>query len=399
MLKLFRNLQRSQPRLATKRDEAFLELLFRVLRELANPTPPSHFATRVQHHSYAHPERSLPMNAPAGTNDPTLNSNLLLFAPLNPSGAPGMSRSSVAVAVLCNLALLFLAVRQVHNQIIADKPHIMTLLAPVEKLPEPVRPRLTPKVLPTPTPTLRPNTPAIVRTATVAPAPPTPASVPYHASALIPISQPSVPRIAPAPVAPAVHAVALSTSAVAIQPTGPAVATINLSRSATSPSAGTPGATTVTLGTPHGPSGPPSAGSAGPVRLGGCNGCQPGDTHVNGVAHFENVPFPVPSDPPARPTPAVAHTPAGSAPTVVFKPRPAYTSEAAAQHIEGQVRVKIRVAADGTVTVLGVLSGLGHGLDESAAQCAEGIRFKPATDASGKPTDWEGVVYIGFQMS
>ena len=116
------------------------------------------------------------MNAPAGTNDPTLNSNLLLFAPLNPSGAPGMSRSSVAVAVLCNLALLFLAVRQVHNQIIADKPHIMTLLAPVEKLPEPVRPRLTPKVLPTPTPTLRPNTPAIVRPATVAPAPPTPAS-------------------------------------------------------------------------------------------------------------------------------------------------------------------------------------------------------------------------------
>jgi periplasmic protein TonB len=41
------------------------------------------------------------------------------------------------------------------------------------------------------------------------------------------------------------------------------------------------------------------------------------------------------------------------------------------------------------VTVAGVLSGLGHGLDESAVRAAQGTRFDPALDASGRPVDCE----------
>ncbi len=88
-----------------------------------------------------------------------------------------------------------------------------------------------------------------------------------------------------------------------------------------------------------------------------------------------------------------------TAPQVLFKPKPTYTAEATSQHIEGTVVVKIKVAASGAVTVVGVQNGLGHGLDESAIQCARGIRFKPAVDASGNPIDWEGVVNITFQMA
>jgi hypothetical protein len=63
------------------------------------------------------------------------------------------------------------------------------------------------------------------------------------------------------------------------------------------------------------------------------------------------------------------------------------------------VKVKVRVAADGTVTVLGVQSGLGHGLDESATRCAQGIQFHAAVDASGHPTAWEGIVLVLFQLA
>jgi TonB family protein len=44
-------------------------------------------------------------------------------------------------------------------------------------------------------------------------------------------------------------------------------------------------------------------------------------------------------------------------------------------------------------------AGLGHGLDQSALNAAQQIRFRPAIDANGNPTDWEGVVRVHFQIS
>lgn len=102
---------------------------------------------------------------------------------------------------------------------------------------------------------------------------------------------------------------------------------------------------------------------------------------------------------PPPPTTQVIRASVRTAPQVLFKPKPAYTAEATAKHIEGTVSVKIRVSASGTVTVVGVTSGLGSGLDESALRAAQGIRFKPAVDATGNPIDWEGVVNIIFQMA
>ena len=73
--------------------------------------------------------------------------------------------------------------------------------------------------------------------------------------------------------------------------------------------------------------------------------------------------------------------------------------EAIAQHVEGTVTVRIHVSADGTVRVIGLASGLGYGLDQSALKSAQGIRFNPAKDANGAAIDWEGTVGITFQIS
>jgi TonB family protein len=86
-------------------------------------------------------------------------------------------------------------------------------------------------------------------------------------------------------------------------------------------------------------------------------------------------------------------------PVVTYKPDPTYTPEARAMHLEGNVSVRIRVSASGTVQVLGVVHGLGHGLDEAAVQAAQATRFRPAVDSDGHAVEWEGVVLVTFQMS
>jgi TonB family protein len=97
--------------------------------------------------------------------------------------------------------------------------------------------------------------------------------------------------------------------------------------------------------------------------------------------------------------PQVQQQTMASAPKVTYKPTPVYTEEAKAMHLEGNVSLRIRVTASGAVQVLGVVHGLGHGLDQSAIQATEATRFKPALDNSGHAIDWEGVVLVNFQMS
>jgi TonB family protein len=103
--------------------------------------------------------------------------------------------------------------------------------------------------------------------------------------------------------------------------------------------------------------------------------------------------------PPPMPKPVAPSATAAKAPRVLFKPRPEYTQEAIKQRIEGTVSVRVHVSSTGSVHVLGVTSDLGYGLGESAIRAIQATRFQPATDASGNPVDWEGVVNVLFQLA
>ena len=103
-----------------------------------------------------------------------------------------------------------------------------------------------------------------------------------------------------------------------------------------------------------------------------------------GAVQIAKIVAPVPINN-AAPT---ATTPAKVAPKLIYKPR----------HLEGTVYVKIHVSASGAVSVVGVQSGLGHGLDQSAIRAVQGMRFQPAMQ-NGQPTDWDGVVNINFQLA
>jgi TonB family protein len=83
---------------------------------------------------------------------------------------------------------------------------------------------------------------------------------------------------------------------------------------------------------------------------------------------------------------------------VLQKPTPVYTDEARKLHIEGEVLLEVQFGASGTLHVLRVVRGLGHGLDEAAVAAAQKIRYKPATRA-GQPVDSTATLHIVFQIA
>jgi protein TonB len=139
----------------------------------------------------------------------------------------------------------------------------------------------------------------------------------------------------------------------------------------------------------------------GPVAIAGIPHGVPGGTGPNNstgrVAGPVNLGQATPPPMPHPMGPSTATVKSG--PKVLFKPKPEYTAEAIKLHIEGTVAVRLRVSASGAVQVLGVTSDLGHGLGDSAIRAVEATRFKPATDDSGNPIDWEGVVNVAFQLA
>ena len=186
---------------------------------------------------------------------------------------------------------------------------------------------------------------------------------------------------------------------------GPAVSNVNLGN------AGMPGmnkgntgngppATAVNLGSgsPNGKMGGKD-NAAQPVR-GVALGYGTGPVGAKNYAAVKPVglgtpPPPANERPPVGPSSISAATP----PKVTFKPEPVYTQDAKDHHIEGDAVVKVVFRANGTIEVLGLVRGLGYGLDEPALQVARGIRFHPALNAAAEPVDFPTNVIIHFVIN
>ncbi len=93
-----------------------------------------------------------------------------------------------------------------------------------------------------------------------------------------------------------------------------------------------------------------------------------------------------------------ASGPVDSAPEILEKPRPEYTAEGRSMKVEGDVRLDVVFLANGTIQMNRVVSGLGHGLDETAIRAAQQIKFKPAK-RQGEPVDYPAVIRIEFRLA
>ena len=78
--------------------------------------------------------------------------------------------------------------------------------------------------------------------------------------------------------------------------------------------------------------------------------------------------------------------------------KPTYTEEGRRRGIQGEVLLRVKLTANGQVSILKVLQGLGFGLDEQACSAAERIKFKPA-EHNGQPIDSEVTVHVIFELA
>jgi TonB family protein len=90
--------------------------------------------------------------------------------------------------------------------------------------------------------------------------------------------------------------------------------------------------------------------------------------------------------------------PTTTPPELTYSVKPQYTAEARAAKLEGKVVLHVKILPSGRVEVLGVVHGLGQGLDEQARRAAEQFRFKPATK-DGSPVDFTTDIQITFQLA
>jgi len=90
--------------------------------------------------------------------------------------------------------------------------------------------------------------------------------------------------------------------------------------------------------------------------------------------------------------------PADTSPEILDKPQPEYTAEGRSLKIEGDVVIDLIFKANGTIQINKVVSGLGHGLDDSAVRAAQQIKFKPAK-LQNEPVDFPARVRIQFRLA
>jgi protein TonB len=362
------------------------------------------------------------MAKPLRTDDPTPpNMQFAHFGVLNDgSQSKGSLFTSVALNIilaLCAIIIGAAAKKTMDNRIKLthlDEP------IPLKKPDEPPPIKIKPPKLP-PTPVVKVEPPKIKLPEVKLPDVPKPPEI--KMAQPMPVVLPAPPKIVQPPPAPKVvnlaqampasvpnnsphpTAVALGSTtnpiAVSNRPSTTAINLGNKGMSGMPPSNNGAGAQSTVINLGSGSATGQNMKGSGPVAIAGVKLGVTGGTgpmnapgRVAGPVNLgQATPPPMPK--PAGPTTATAK----SGPKVLFKPKPEYTADAIKLHIEGSVSVKIRVSSTGAVQVLGVISDLGHGLGDSAVRAVEATRFKPATDDSGNPVDWEGVVNVAFQLA
>ncbi len=82
---------------------------------------------------------------------------------------------------------------------------------------------------------------------------------------------------------------------------------------------------------------------------------------------------------------------------ILFKPTPRYPEEALGRCLQGDVLLDVEFRYSGTLDVLGVRRGLGHGCNESAIEAARRLRFTAAR-RDGRSVDTQATLRVRFQL-
>lgn len=358
----------------------------------------------------------------AGSGDPTFRSQRdLAFKTFGVMEDTEKRRGRFLLAFFINvsLAALLVWISVITAKRVVEQQKLKTItynVKPVEPPPPPPPPPKLPKppIIKVEPPKVLPDVPKVevpeppkIQPLPTPKAPPVPTPAPPKAVTPPPAPKPVAINIAQAAAVknndPHPAAVRLGNLTNPINNTsGPAVSPVNLGRSGApgmpAGNTGLGGPSKIAIAGSGSPNGQMGGHDNAPQPIKGINTGIPGGTGPLTAKPVGAIAIAKGPTPPSIPPAQVSTTPAKTAPKLLFKPKPEYTEEARNLHLEGNVQVKIHVSATGAVTVMGVQSGLGHGLDQAAVKACQGMRFQPAM-ANGQPTDWDGIVSINFQMA
>jgi TonB family protein len=141
-----------------------------------------------------------------------------------------------------------------------------------------------------------------------------------------------------------------------------------------------------------------SAGTVGRVASAGIpggTGANTGNTYGNAKVASAGIPAATAAVVPQTVTQAAPP----STQAEVSIPKPLYTDEAKQLKIQGAVVLRVTFFANGQIQVLGVLRGLGHGLDEEAKRAVQQGRVIRPAMVNGKPMDSTTNITITFQLA
>ena len=331
------------------------------------------------------------------------------------------SKGATIASVVINVSLMAMVV--ILGYVIKTNPAVAKQIAVLTLPPEPPpQPKPTPKPPPPPPKPLppTPTPPPRVPPPTVIEPPPTVKPLPIPQPKPVNLQPPAPPKAVNPPPAPVKVNLGKASAASVVnhdanptpvrlgsptnplQPlTGPAVSHVNLGVAGmpgmkASNSGNGPQATSVNLG-----SGSPNssnmngrdnaAGTVKGVKLGSGTG------PLTSKNYAAVAPVQLGTPPPVAARQTVASSlSSATPPKITFKPNPAYSEDAKEHHIEGDAVVRVIFHANGSMEVLSLVRGLGHGLDEPALAAARGVRFQPALDAGGHPIDFPTNIIVHF---
>jgi len=317
--------------------------------------------------------------------DPPASIPAGLFADFEIKGRkrPSAFVASYGIQAIVVALLLIITLTTTTPVLIQKKYSAISLVAPTLSDPSPVRqpvarisvpqvevssPALPVVVTPMRIPA--PSTPQVERTVDV-PAPPAPK----------PVLQPNYPAQIPAmPVAKPVHTGSFG------DPNGVPV------RSPTSSTSRAPALASL------GSFGTPATGTGRPSGRGVATGEFGTQSSASGQTNkaVKSVDFSEPA--PAKAQTVVAKVSPIAPVAIQSKPTPVYTEEARRLRVEGDVVVQVVFSATGEIRIVGVVKGLGHGLDEAAVAATRQIRFTPAR-RDGQFVDYPATIHVVFALS
>jgi protein TonB len=337
------------------------------------------------------------------------------------------SKGATVTSIVLNVTLAALVV--ILGIVVKTNPAMAKKLTEITLPPEPPpAPKPLPKPPPPPPPKPLPVTPPVPPKIKLPPPPdappdPKPLPTPPVVKPTPVILPPSPPKKVDPPPAPTKVSLAVATAAsIPNHDAHPSAVKLgsttnplkSLTGAATSPvnlgNAGMPGmrasntgngpnSTKVNLGSgsPNGNNLNGHDNTAGRPVVGVSFGVKGGTGPLNQPQHATAVQMGAPPPPPAAQH-TVMTTASATPPKILYKPTPVYTEEAKNLHLEGKATVSVIFHANGTMEVIGLVHGLGHGLDDSALQAAKGVRFQPALDVTGRPVDFPTQIIITFAL-